>query len=454
MVKVIIAEDEPTSRRLLAALLRRSGFEVVECSDGMDAIQKCNDSISVAVLDLDMPRASGMECMRYYQKNFPDLPIIFVSAAGIDDVVRLMKEGAFWFLPKPIDGKKLSALVTEAVSRSKLVKAKVGVAASPIVESGETEGPKSTPPLLGRSMAMRQVLAKVDRLAGLSENVLITGESGTGKSTLARYIHQKSSMNEGEFVAVSCAAIPRDLLEAELFGHEKGAFTGAVGARVGRAEMADKGTLFLDEIGDMPLDLQPKLLTFLENRTIQKLGSNDNKKVDVRIISATLRDLSSMCDSKEFRSDLFFRLNVMNLHIPPLRERREDIQDIASHILLKISQRRGAENFTITEEAVSALRDYDWPGNVRELENVLERASAFCKEGKVDLADLIMDEKLPAIDERSSQLLIGGLPLEEVERMAIIETLKLTKGNKAAAARKLEISERSIYNKIKRLKIV
>ncbi len=453
MVKVIIAEDEPTSRRLLAALLRRAGFEVIECSDGMDAIQKCDDSISVAVLDLDMPRASGMECMRYYQKNFPDLPIIFVSAAGIDDVVRLMKEGAFWFLPKPIDGKKLSSLVTEAINRSAKVKNSLSVAAPRAEDEGSGESSRSGP-LLGRSMAMRQVVAKVDRLAGLNENVLITGESGTGKSTLARYIHQKSAVHEGEFVAVSCAAIPRDLLEAELFGHEKGAFTGAVAARVGRAELADKGTLFLDEIGDMPLDLQPKLLTFLENRNIQKIGSNDTKKVDVRIIAATLRDLSSMCDSKEFRSDLFFRLNVMNLHIPPLRERKEDVQDIATHILLKISQRRGVDEFVITEDAVSALTDYDWPGNVRELENVLERASAFCKEGRIDLADLIMDEKLPAIDERSSQLLIGGLPLEEVERMAIIETLKLTKGNKAAAARKLEISERSIYNKIKRLKIV
>jgi len=460
-VKILVADDDPTSRRLLGVLLRRSGHEVVETTDGMQAMQRFDETFSLAVLDLDMPKASGLDCMRFLHKNYPDIPIIFVSSAGIDDVVRLMKEGAFWFLPKPIDGRKLNGLVSEALKRTegtaKAVNGKPSAESSgKKKESVAASAPASSSkkaPLIGSSMAVKQLLAKVDRLSSLKENVLISGESGTGKSTLARYIHQKSENRDGAFVSVSCAALPKDLLEAELFGHEKGAFTGAVASRAGRAELAHNGTLFLDEIGDMPLELQPKLLTFLEEREITRIGSNETKKVDVRIIAATLKDLSTLSDQGGFRSDLFFRLNVLNIHIPPLRDRKEDIPEIARGLLVRISSRRQTGGFEISDEALATLADYDWPGNVRELENVLERASAFCKDRKIDLADLIIDEKRPAPDEASSQLLIGGLPLDEVERRAIIETLKLTNGNKAAAARKLEISERSIYNKLKRLNI-
>ena len=238
-VKILVADDDPTSRRLLGVLLRRAGHEVVETSDGMQAMQCCDETFSLAVLDLDMPKASGLDCMRFLHKNYQDMPILFVSSAGIDDVVRLMKEGAFWFLPKPIDGRKLNTLVVEALKNresqaaveSKVTKPTTS-SKSTVAASAPAVGKSSQKaPLIGSSMAIKQLLAKVDRLSGLKENVLISGESGTGKSTLARYIHQKSNNRDGAFVSVSCAALPKDLLEAELFGHEKGAFTGAVASR-------------------------------------------------------------------------------------------------------------------------------------------------------------------------------------------------------------------------------
>lgn len=291
---------------------------------------------------------------------------------------------------------------------------------------------------------------QLDKIASLNCSVLITGETGTGKSTLARLIHQRSKRRESPFVAISCAALPRELLEAELFGYERGAFTGAIKARPGKLETANGGTLFLDEIGDMALELQPKLLMFLEDRVIERIGSNHSKKIDTRIISATLHDLSMMCVDKSFRNDLFFRLKVISLHIPPIREKSDHLPHLVRKLLNKIGVRHQIPDLVIEESAMAKILEYDWPGNVRELENCLERTILISGNSKICIKSIHIDK--PVVNRRAiaeiPSLSLGGLPLAHIERQAINQTLELCKGNKREAARYLGISEKSIYNKM------
>ncbi|MCB0325543.1 MAG: sigma-54-dependent Fis family transcriptional regulator, partial [Bdellovibrionales bacterium] len=305
-------------------------------------------------------------------------------------------------------------------------------------------------PYIAKAPKMAELMTKVGRLATLDATVLLLGESGTGKTRLAHYIHTQRRSKQAPFVTVNCAAIPRELLEAELFGFERGAFTGAHQARQGAAELADGGTLFLDEIGELPLELQPKLLSFLQDRLVRRLGSGAPRKVELQIVASTNRDLEEMVAAREFRQDLYFRVNVLALDVPPLRERQEDILPLAEAILAETAKRRGLPPYMISPEAATALVNYRWPGNIRELENVLERATAFAEGRLLNVADLELPDGSPDEPDILRQFDFAGLTLEMLERKALLDTLKHTQGNKAEAAKLLGISTKSVYNKLAR----
>jgi len=448
---VLIADDDPLTRRLLRRYLEGANYRVVEAADGEAAIALINESVSVALFDLKMPKATGVDCLRFVREHYPDTCAMVISASGqIPDAVEAMKLGAFDYLTKPVDPEELIPRMRQAVRATHLARENRSLRHA-------FSYPLSDHSLVEQSPVSKNLKQQVVRVAGLDTTVLITGESGTGKSTLARLIHQSSARKGGPFVAVSCAALPRDLIEAELFGHERGAFTGAVAARPGRAEMAEGGTLFLDEIGDMPIELQPKLLTFLEDRMVQRLGGTRQRHVNVRVIAATHQDLENLCAHKRFRQDLFFRLNVLSLAVPPLRTRREDLKDLVSDVLMRIARQRRCPPFMVTEEATIALRNHDWPGNIRELENVLESATAFCSHGRITHEDLKFSSlSLPRSNGHASAAAVqsfAGRTLKDMERQAVADTLRMCNGNKAEAARRLGISEKGFYNKIKRFSL-
>lgn len=444
---ILVAEDDPDTGHILQHHLQKAGFTVELVADGKAAMARMADDVLVGLFDLKMPKATGMDCLQYVREKFPDTPVIVMSAFGeIQDAVQAMRMGAFHYLTKPFQPDELIAQVRHAIRAVELARDNkmLRQAISP---------PMPSTSFVGQSQAVQALLEQVRKIAALTTNVVITGESGTGKTTLARLIHQQGPRAEHPFIAVSCAALPRDLIEAELFGHERGAFTGAVGSRPGRAEVADRGTLFLDEIGDLPLDLQPKLLTFLEDRVVQRLGGVTSRRVDVRFIAATHRDLPAMCRERSFREDLFYRLNVLPLRIPPLRERREDIPLLVDTILARIAGQRGVQPFSLSEAALAMLTSHDWPGNVRELENVLERASAFVSQSSITEQDLFVSIGRNAL-EPSAPMRDGQIvTLEELERQALVHALKVCNGKKSLAAQRLGISEKSIYNKMKRLNI-
>jgi DNA-binding NtrC family response regulator len=361
------------------------------------------------------------------------------------DAVEAMKLGAFDYITKPFDMDEVTTVVARAVRMGATARENAQLRAAVSVSKPMTG-------LVGSSSAMQQLQQKIGKIAPLNSTVLIPGESGVGKSLLARVIHYGSPRADGPFVTVSCPALPRELLESELFGHEKGAFTGALQQRIGRIEMADKGTLFLDEIGDLPLALQPKLLTFLQDRCFQRVGGNRTIKVDVRVIAATNVDLAGMVKRQEFREDLYYRLNVIPVHIPPLRERREDLPELCAHILGRIAKGRGGGKISVSAEAKDVIHSFDWPGNIRQLENVLERASAFCEGGVIcpnDLPDEVRGTR--DIAAGAEQLQLAGLSLEQLEQLALTQTLAACGNNRAEAARRLGISEKTIYNKLQRL---
>ncbi|MDP6443795.1 MAG: sigma-54 dependent transcriptional regulator [Pirellulaceae bacterium] len=325
-------------------------------------------------------------------------------------------------------------------------------ASEEIVEDWRVDSP---PLLAAHGASMGRLMDQARRVSQNELTTLITGESGTGKTTIAKWIHCLGPRAAHPFVTVNCASLPRDLIEAELFGHAQGAFTGAVADRPGRVEAADGGTLLLDEIGDMPIELQPKLLTFLQDQSFQRIGSDRRHRVNVRVIAATNQNLAEHCQAKSFREDLYFRLNVLALRVPPLRERRDLLAELAHQIILGISARAEEPPPRIEEEAMFALMRHPWPGNVRELENVLERACVFRRGNVISAADLAFDVFPPPADEQdnSASRSLAGRTMADIERQALVDTLEACRGNKAMASRQLGISERSIYNKLKRYQL-
>lgn len=411
------------------------GYRVEEHKNtsALDTLQP--DETSVYLLDARLGAIT--KSIEELKSKNPNAPIVVISAdRKAKEINESLDAGAFWYLTNDCKAEDLNYIVARACVLNELSRLPaVGRAQAPLPE---------VQPLVAKSPAMRETLSRAKVIAELDTTLLLTGESGTGKTTLARYIHQLSGVSTGPFISVSCASIPRELLEAELFGHEKGAFTGAAASRPGLVELANKGTLFLDEVGDLPIDLQPKILTFLQERSARRVGGRQQYSVDVRVIAATNRDLRQMCSRQEFREDLFYRLNVIALEVPPLRSRREDIPALISSVLDNVSKRRGAASYRLEAAALESASSYNWPGNVRELENVLERASAFAQSSTITAQDLGLGRDTPMNSPVSN---LSGFTIAELEMRAIRDTLQATGGDKAAAAKMLGISLKTIYNK-------
>ncbi|MBT8038404.1 MAG: sigma-54 dependent transcriptional regulator [Verrucomicrobiae bacterium] len=440
---LILADDDRTIRNLLSLQATHHGFTPVTAKNGTEAIALIQDSVDVILLDLHMPEMDGFDCLHYLTKNHPHIPVVVLS--GETDAAAAMKAvklGALDYLTKPFDLDELFTTLRNAKKLSRVQRENQSLKDSISPSSATTD-------VIAHSEQMTRILNQAKKVAQLDSSVLLTGESGTGKGVLARYIHSQSPRADMPFITVSCPALPRELLESELFGHEKGAFTGALKKRIGKIEAAKGGTLFLDEIGDLPIDLQPKLLNVLQDRVFQRVGGEQSIPCDIRIITATHIDFDEKIRSKDFREDLYYRISVIPLELPALRERPEEILPLAKHFLDRVSNQREQPLTKIDPSAAEKLMQYHWPGNVRQLENLIERASAFCENNTITADDLIGKINQTPTNETSITGL-AGQPLAEIEKCAIQQTLTLYGGNKAKSARKLGITEKSIYNKMKR----
>ncbi len=440
---ILVADDEAGMRESVARVLRREGFHVMAAEDGATALETLRrERVDLLIADLRMPRLDGLELLRAAKLVAPDTEVIVLSGHGtVEEAVEAMKEGAWDFLTKPFDRAPLVRAVRQVLERHALVLENRRLRQRVDELSGAGE-------ILGTSPAIRGVLGLVERVAPTSATVLILGESGTGKELVAGAVHHLSPRRERPFVRVNCAALPDTLLESELFGHEKGAFTGAVGRRPGRFELADGGTLLLDETADLSPLAQAKVLRVLQEGEFEPVGASRTVRVDVRVIAATNQDLAARVAERRFREDLFYRLQVVTITVPPLRERREDIALLAHSFLGRYAakHRRPIEGFT--ESALARLLDYSWPGNVRELEHTVERAVVLARDSFVDTGDL--PDAIAGAEPSARVVSIPiGMPLEEVEQRLIEETLRQTRGNKELAARLLGIASRTIYRKLK-----
>lgn len=446
--RILIAEDEKAQRDLLEGFLKKEGFSVEAASNGRQAIEKIEgDFFDMALLDYKMPELDGLQTLREIRKRFPDLPVVMMTAYGtVETAVASMKEGALDYLTKPIDLDELLLIIRKVLERSTLIKENRELRAR-LQERYTFQN------IIYGSPEMEEVMGMVARVAPSQSTVLILGESGTGKELIANAIHYASARSEKPFVKVSCSAIPETLLESELFGHEKGAFTGAIQKRVGRFEEADGGTLFLDEIGDLSASTQVKLLRILQEREFQRLGSNLNLKTDVRVITATHRDLEEAMKRGLFREDLYYRLNVISILLPPLRERKEDIPLLIDHFLKKYSEINQKKIHDLSKEARTLLTRHAYPGNVRELENLIERAVVLCRGEIITTQDLPFHlQEGPSEKQGDIARKAKTLPdsLEEIERDLIVKALHQHQGVQTRAAESLGVSERVLRYKIRK----
>ena len=438
---VLVVDDEPSNLTSLQKILERENLRVLSAENAKRALELVRKHrVQVVLTDLMMPGTNGVELLRAVKEVAPDTEVVMMTAYGtVETAVLAMREGAYDFVEKPLKRMTIVKSVRKAAERQSLVAENRSLRRElKLLTSSE---------IVGQSAALRRVLDVATQAAPSTATVLILGESGTGKELIARYIHTKSARSEGPFVAVNCAAIPETILEAELFGHERGAFTGAVGKREGRFARARGGTLFLDEIGELSPAVQVKILRVLQEGEYEPIGGNTTKS-DVRIVAATNRDLGAEVEAGRFREDLYYRLNVISVTAPPLRARREDIPLLVDHFLGVYCQKNGRPRLTVLPEVMSKLMDHSWPGNVRELENVIERAAVLCRADALALTDLpeaIAEASSPA---PSSLTFPIGTPLDEVEHRLIHETLKHTSGDKSLAAQLLGISTRTIYRKL------
>lgn len=446
---VLVVDDDDAHRGMLRMMLKSWGYTVEEAADGDEAVEKVHAKAFDAVLtDVRMGKVNGIEAMKQILSYNPSLPVILMTAySSVETAVDALRIGAYDYLIKPLDFDALKETLKKAIEHSRLGVENRELRRQFSEENASTE-------IIGRSPAITSMLSMIRTVAPTEATVLITGESGTGKELVARALHAQSLRKDEPLVTVNCAALAETLLESELFGHEKGAFTGADKRREGRFKQADRGTLFLDEIGEMPIGVQAKLLRALQQGEIQRVGSDKSEHVDVRVIAATNRDLRKEVEERHFREDLYFRLNVISLEVPPLRQRKEDIPLLAAHFLSHYAERNHKNVKGFSAQCMDMLLHYDWPGNVRELQNAVERAVILCTgeyvtgpELPVNIAKLAA-EAMPKSSEVSSSL--AGLPLEEVERRAIEETLRETGDNKSAAARKLGITRATLHKKLRK----
>jgi two-component system response regulator HydG len=448
---VLIVDDEPSNVESLARIFTREGWRVAtagSAAQGLDVLRR--EQVAVLVTDLMMPGMSGEALLRAARTVSPETEVVLVTAYGtVEGAVAAMKEGAYDFITKPVKRHAIVKTVRQALEKAKLVAENRALRAQ---LAGMGSGA-----LLGNAPPFRAALDALRQAAPATATVLLTGESGTGKELAARMLHDLSPRAQRPFVPVHCAAIPETILESELFGHEKGAFTGATARREGRFERADGGTLFLDEVGEMSPSVQVKLLRVLQDGVVEPLGGPRSIQVDVRLVAASNKDLAAEVRAGRFREDLFYRLNVIPVHLPPLRDRRDDIPLLAGAFLRRLAEKNARGVMGFTREALAALEAYRWPGNVRELQHAIERAVVLSRGDTVDDADLpeaVRGARSPApLAGRTAAAGIPipiGTPMEEVERIVIRETLRHTRGDKLLAAQLLGIAPRTIYRKLDR----
>jgi len=442
--KILVVDDEPAMREVLDMRLQEWGFDVELASDGLEAEEVVQSyEPDIVISDVIMPGVSGLELLRLLKADDSDRPVILITAQGsINDAVEAMKYGAMDFITKPLDYPKLNAIL-EAAERDIEQRHKSRKLLSQL-DQGAGFGK-----FIGRSKAMREVYELIESVSSTDTSVIITGDSGTGKELAAATIHQMSDRANGPFIAINAAAIPENLMESEIFGHEKGSFTGATSMRAGCFELANRGTLFLDEIAEMPMPLQPKLLRVIEDRRVRRLGGSQELHVDVRVIAATNQDPKAAVEKGSLREDLFYRLNVFTVFLPPLREKKVDIPLLAQQFIREFNKKHNMRVDAMRDEVLDLMKTYPWPGNVRELRNVIERAVILSKGNWIERSHLPAYIQSPRAGGAGKIVLPLGVTVADAEKELILRTLKNVDNNKAEAARRLGLDVKTIRNKLK-----
>ncbi len=457
METILVVDDEPNYRIILEELLEDEGFEVLTASDGYNALEIAGETdIDLIVTDMQMPGMNGVELLAEAKKRWPDIPVIMVTAFGeVDKAVSAMQAGAFNFLSKPFKNDELIANIKKAIEHHSIILDNTRL-------RNEAKKRCNFSGMIGKNSKMQQVYTLIEKVAPTRTSVLITGESGTGKELIAKAIHYNSDREKAPFITVNCAALPATLLESELFGHEKGAFTGAISLRKGRFERADTGTLFLDEIGEMDIALQAKLLRIIQEQTFERVGGSTELKVDVRILAATNKDLKEEVKQGNFREDLYYRLNVLNIHVPPLRERMDDIPLLARYFVENFSKQMDKPNLSISQEALGFLTTLPWDGNIRELENTIERASILCNHDTIEPEDVQPDTVTSNPPDIGSEINIDDLfrpdirlpdILDAIEKKLLLRAMEQADYVQTQAANSLGITKSLLQYKMKKFSI-
>jgi len=453
-MKILLIEDNDTMREGMAQILRKMKFEVTEAKDGAAGLEIfAKDKFALVVTDYKMAGADGLEVLRRVKHLAPETEVMLITAYGsIELAVEAMQEGAADFINKPFSHSEFRVKVEKIVRKIEQDNELRRLSDENVYLREELDGQFNFGEIVGESPKMHEVYRTIQKVAATDSSVLIYGESGTGKELVARAIHKASARNDRSFVRVNCGALAESLLESELFGHERGAFTGAVRRKRGRFELAHGGSIFLDEIGDLPLSTQVKLLRVLQEREFERVGGEETITVDVRVIAATNHDLQRLVREEKFRDDLYYRLHIIPIYMPPLRDRKQDIPALSSHFLHRIAANLGRSGLSLTEEVLSLLQDYDWPGNVRELENVLERAAVLSDDDRIAASDLPLltagsvEASMPTSDDD----LVLVPTLERIEKQFIEKALHRAHGVKTEAARLLGIKTSALYYKLEK----
>jgi len=440
--KILLVDDERNILRMLKKFLSKAGYDVETARNYEEALSKLQTmGFNLILSDMRLPGKSGLDLLRYIKQSFRDLPVIIITAYGsIENAVEAMKEGASNYLTKPIEIDEMLAIIRHTLINKGVRQIETTI--------------KNQYGIIGTSNAIKDILASIEIISSSRANVLITGESGTGKELVARAIHNASNRKAQPFIAINCAAIPAELIENELFGHEAGAYTGAMGLEKGKVELANRGTLFLDEIGEMSLSMQVKLLRFIQEKEFYRIGGTEPIKSDCRIIAATNKDLEQEIKEGRFREDLFYRLNVIPIKVPPLRERKEDIPLLVEHFLRKYTEENQKFVKGVDRRAMDALVKYSWPGNIRELENTIERAVVFTRYETITLKDLPQKIASIVLDDLAEQEIptelndLSSMKLSELERLAVLNALKQENWNQTRAAKRLGITRRQLRTKM------
>jgi two-component system NtrC family response regulator len=443
---ILIIDDEKPQRDILTGYLKKKGYKILSAASGEEGIKYVKGNlVDIVFSDYKMPDKTGMEVLQEIKKINPEISFVMITAFGtVENAVKALQMGADDYISKPVDLEELDLLINRIIEHKCLV-SENEMLKSQLIEKYRFSS------LVSESPKMEEILNLAGRVAESKATVLVTGESGTGKEVLAKAIHFLSPRKDKPFIAVNIPALPENLIESELFGHEKGSFTGADKLRKGRFELADKGTIFLDEVGDIPLSTQVKLLRVLQEQQIERIGSTESINIDVRIIAATNQSLEVKISEGSFREDLFYRLNIVSIKIPPLRERKEDILPLLQFFIDKYSQKNNKENIEISKEAVDLLLKYNYPGNVRELENIVERAIVLSRKNLITVNDLPLNVK-GFVQENSTNIFSETLveQVEALEKKLIYDALKKSSGNQTQAGKILGISERNLRYKLKK----